>query len=45
VFYEKGPINIRVAANYVSKNLFSLGSKKATDIYSQQRFRLDLGTA
>ena len=45
VFYEKGPINIRLAANYVSKNLFSLGSTKAMDIYSQQRFRLDLGTA
>ncbi len=45
LFYEKGPITFRLAANYVSKNLFTLGSSPLTDIYTQQRFRLDLGTA
>jgi TonB-dependent receptor len=45
VFYEKDPITFRLAANYVSKNLFALGNIKATDVYSSQRFRLDLGTA
>ncbi len=45
LFYEKGPITFRLAANYVSKDLYSLGSSKQTDVYVQQRFRLDLGTA
>lgn len=45
LFYEKGAITARLAASYVSKNLFTLGGTKATDIYTQQRFRLDLGTA
>jgi TonB-dependent receptor len=45
VFYEKNSIEFRLAANYVSKDLYSLGHTKATDVYVQQRFRLDLGTA
>ena len=45
VFYEKDPITFRLAANYVSKDLYSLGGSKQTDVYVQQRFRLDLGTA
>ena len=45
MFYEKDPITFRLAANYVSKDLYSLGGTKATDVYVQQRFRLDLGTA
>ena len=45
LFYEKDPITFRLAANYVSKDLYSLGSSKQTDVYVQQRFRLDLGTA
>ena len=45
LFYEKDPITFRLAANYVSKDLYSLGGTKATDVYVQQRFRLDLGTA
>ena len=44
LFYEKGPITFRFAANYVSKDLYSLGSSKQTNVYVQQRFRLDLGT-
>ena len=45
IFYEKDPITFRLAANYVSKDLYTLGGTKATDTYVQQRFRLDLGTA
>jgi TonB-dependent receptor len=45
LFYEKGPYQFRLAANYVSKDLYSLGSTKATDTYVQQRFRLDLSSA
>lgn len=45
IFYEKAPITFRFAANYVSKDLYTLGSTKAGDTYVQQRFRLDLGTA
>ena len=45
LFYEKGPYEFRLAANYVSKDLYSLGSTKSQDTYVQQRFRLDLSTA
>ena len=45
VFYEKNPVTFRLAANYVSKDLYALGSSKQTDTYVQPRFRLDLGTA
>ncbi len=45
VFYEKGPYEFRLAANYVSKDLYFLGSVKSQDTYVQQRFRLDLTTA
>ncbi len=41
--YDKGPIGIRVAASYVSANIFSVGGDPTTDVYSQPRFRLDLG--
>lgn len=41
-FYEDGPYEFRVAASYVSKNLFAVGASRNTDIFSQPRFRLDL---
>ncbi len=44
LFYEHYPFTARLAANYVSKDLYSLGGSKQTDVYVQQRFRLDLGT-
>ena len=44
LFYEKGPIGIRLAASYVSSNIFAVGSDQYSDIYSQPRFRLDLGS-
>ncbi len=45
LFYEKDPITFRIATNYVSKDLFTLGGTKANDVYSQQRFRVDLSLA
>jgi TonB-dependent receptor len=43
LFYEKGPVNLKLAASYVSTNLWATGGSAATDIYSQPRFRLDFG--
>jgi outer membrane receptor for monomeric catechols len=45
LFYEKGPLNLRIAASYVSRNLFSVSGDAATDVYSQARFRLDFGSS
>ncbi|HEY2007705.1 MAG TPA: TonB-dependent receptor [Rhizomicrobium sp.] len=43
LFYEQGPFNLRIAASYVSRNLWSVGGSDASDLYSQGRFRLDFG--
>jgi TonB-dependent receptor len=43
LFYEQGPIDIRIAASYVSRNLWQVGSDATGDLYSQPRFRLDFG--
>lgn len=43
LFYEKGPINLRVGASYVSRNLWQVGGDDSTDLYSQPRLRLDVG--
>ena len=43
LFYDQGPFNLRIAASYVSRNLWSVGDSDATDLYSQSRFRLDFG--
>lgn len=41
VFYEKGPAQIRVAADYVSQNLFGFGNTPDQNIYSRRRLTLD----
>jgi len=43
IFYQKGPIDLRIAADYVSRNLWAVGGDDTTDQYSQPRFRLDFG--
>jgi TonB-dependent receptor len=43
IFYQKGPFNLRFAANYVSRNIFSVSSDASTDVYSQPRLRIDFG--
>lgn len=45
IFYEAGPVTARVASSYVSRNLFSVGGDRNTDIFSSPRFRLDLQTS
>ena len=45
LYYDKGPIYARVAASYVSANLWGIGGSRDTDIFSQGRFRLDLGAS
>ncbi len=43
IFYSEGPLYLKLAASYVSTNLWAAGDSATTDIYSQPRFRLDLG--
>ena len=45
IYYEKYGVKIRLAASYVSKNLWTVGGDATQDLYSQPRFRLDLGTS
>jgi TonB-dependent receptor len=42
VFYEKGPLELRTAASYVSRNLFTVVGTRDTDQFSSPRFRLDV---
>ena len=41
-FYEEGPLKLRLATSYVSRNVFQVVGTRATDIFSYPRFRLDL---
>jgi TonB-dependent receptor len=45
VFYEKGPVSLRLGASYVSRNLWAVGGDADSDLYSQPRFRLDFGSS
>lgn len=42
LFYEHGPIKLRLAGQYESKALFGVGGSRATDIFQDKRFTLDL---
>jgi TonB-dependent receptor len=42
LFYDEGPVNFRLAAAYVSRNLFTVVGTRATDQFSSPRFRLDV---
>ncbi len=41
VFYEQTPLTMRLASSFVSRNMFSVGGDRNTDIFSNPRFRLD----
>jgi TonB-dependent receptor len=43
LLYSRGPIHLKLAAAYVSTNLWAVGGDASTDLYSQSRFRLDFG--
>jgi TonB-dependent receptor len=47
MFYESGPLELRLAAGYVGQNLFAFGTvpSNATDVYSSARLTLDLGAS
>ncbi len=46
-FYEKGSLEVRLAAGFVGQNLFGFGStgSTSTDQYSRQRLTLDFGAS
>jgi TonB-dependent receptor len=45
LFYEKeGLLDVRLGANYISRSLFAIFATPATDVYSEPRFSLDLGS-
>ena len=43
--YDKGRIHLKLAASYVSRNLWVVGGDTTTDQYSQPRLRLDFGSS
>ncbi len=40
--YERGPVNVRLAAQYVSSSLFSFGGDRTTDVIQAGRMTMDL---
>lgn len=45
VFYEKGPVALRLAAYSASADLFGIGSSQSTDIYNATRTSMDFGAS
>jgi len=47
IFYEQGPIEVRLAADYVGQNLFGFGGTAPVtqDIYSSGRLTMDIGAS
>jgi TonB-dependent receptor len=47
VFYESGPLELRLAADYVGQNLFAFGAVTSNDadVYSRARLTMDLGAS
>jgi TonB-dependent receptor len=43
IFYEKGPLNLRLAAYSTSADIFGIGSDKTSDVYNAARTSMDLG--
>jgi TonB-dependent receptor len=43
LFYERGPLDMRLSASYVGASLWAVGSSAATDIYTDSRLSLDFG--
>lgn len=43
IFYEKGPINLRLGVYSVSADLFAIGGGKSSDVYNDKRTSLDFG--
>lgn len=47
VFYEQGPLEMRLAMDYVGQNLFAFGTVvgNSTDVYSRARLTMDVGAS
>lgn len=45
VTYDLHGVHVDLGAYYISKDLFGVGDSPATDVWSQPRFSLDLGTS
>jgi TonB-dependent receptor len=47
VFYESGPVEVRLAADYVGQNLFAFGTvtSNSTDVFSSARLTMDFGAS
>lgn len=45
IYYEKGPLALRLAASHVSADLFAIGSDKTGDLYNSARTSLDFGSS
>jgi len=45
IFYEKGPINLRLAAYSTSADLFGIGTDKTSDVYNSTRTSMDFGAS
>ncbi len=45
VFYEMGPVNLRLAAYSTSADLFSVGGDKTSDTYNSTRTSMDFGAS
>jgi TonB-dependent receptor len=43
LYYDNGPLDLKIGASYVSTNLWAVGGSSATDLYSQPRLRVDFG--
>jgi TonB-dependent receptor len=43
VFYERGPLNLRLSAYSASADLFGFGSDKTSDVYNATRTSMDFG--
>ena len=47
IFYERDPLELRLAADYVGQNLFAFGTTlgNATDVFSHARLTMDFGSS
>ncbi|GAC1499710.1 MAG: TonB-dependent receptor [Steroidobacteraceae bacterium] len=45
LFYEQAAFNVRIAANYITRSIFAIGTSPAFDTYSESRTSLDFGSS
>lgn len=43
LYFDNGPLDLKLGVSYVSTNLWAVGGSSATDLYSQPRLRVDFG--